>query len=101
MSNPTANKHAGRKFQSYVAQKVGGKSVGTIEGQDIEHPLFSIECKKRKSFVGVKFMQQAFRNCPAHKVPLVIVHVTGQYHEDDLVMMRFKDWEDWHGKLAK
>lgn len=97
--NPTSNKHAGRKFQSHIAQKLGGKSVGTIEGQDVEHPIWSIECKKRKAFIGQKFMTQCVKNCPANKTPLVVVHVTGERHENDLVMMRFSDWEEWFGKM--
>jgi len=98
--NPcTSNKRAGRAYQQKMAKRLGGKSVGTIEGQDIEHPYLSIECKKRKSFVGQSFMDQAVRNCPEGKTPVVIVHVTGQRHESDLVMMRLKDWEDWYGEL--
>ena len=97
--NPTSNKHAGRKFQAHIAGKLGGKSVGTIEGQDVEHPLFSIECKKRKAWAGVAFMEQCVRNCPEGKTPLVIVHVTGQRHENDQVIMRFSDFEEWHGKV--
>jgi len=97
--NPcTSNKRAGRAYQQKMAKRLGGKSVGTIEGQDIEHAIWSIECKKRKSFVGQSFMDQAVRNCPEGKTPLVIVHVTGQRHESDLVMMRLKDWEDLYGK---
>jgi hypothetical protein len=94
MTNPTANKRAGRLYQTYIAQKLGGKSVGTIEGQDVEHPLYSIECKKRKAFIGQKFMEQCVRNCPRGKIPLVIVHVTNQRHEDDFVMMRLADFEE-------
>ncbi len=97
--NPTSNKHAGRKFQSHIAKVLGGKSVGTIEGQDIEHPIWSIECKKRKAFAGQPFMDQCVRNCPKDKTPLVIVHITGERHENDLVMMRFADWQEWHGRI--
>lgn len=100
MGNTTANKRAGRAFQSHIAKTLGGKSVGTIEGQDVEHPLWSVECKKRKAFAGQPFMQQAIRNCPEGKTPIVVVHVTGDRHSDDLVMMRFKDWQDWFGTLA-
>ena len=94
--NPTANKRAGRAYQSYLAKRLGGKSVGTIEGQDIEHPIFSIEAKKRATFGGTKFMEQCVRNCPANKTPLVVVHVTNTSHDTDLVMMRLKDFEDWY-----
>jgi len=97
MSLCVANKRAGRKYQTYLANRLGGKSVGTIEHQDIEHPIWSIEAKKRKAFLGKKFMQQAVKNAPEDKTPIVIVHVTGDSHDDDLVMMRLKDFEEWYG----
>jgi hypothetical protein len=97
--NPTPNKRAGRKYQSYLANRLGGKSVGTIEPQDISHPIWSIEAKKRKTFAGQKFMQQAVKNCPADKTPIAIVHITGDSHNDDIVMMRLKDWEEWYGRI--
>jgi len=96
--NPNSNKHAGRKYQSKLAKMLGGKSVGTIEGQDIEHPLWSIEAKKRKAFVACEWMDQCRRNCPDGKTPVLIVHVTGKRHNEDLVIMTLEHWRDWHGK---
>jgi hypothetical protein len=94
-----SNKKAGRAYQSTIAKRMGGKSVGTIEGQDIEHPLFSIECKKRKAFVATNWMEQCISNAPEGKTPLLLVHVTGQRHKDDLAIMRLADFEDWLGKV--
>jgi len=93
------NKAQGRKVQAKIAKMIGGKSVGTIEGQDIEHPLWSGETKHRKTFIGNTFMNQAVKNCPENKTPIVIVHTLNQRFEKSLVMMRFSDWEDWFGKL--
>ena len=55
------NKAQGRKVQTKIARMVGGKSVGTIEGQDIEHSVFSVETKHRKTFIGNTFMNQIGR----------------------------------------
>jgi hypothetical protein len=93
------NKRQGRAVQSKMAKRIGGKNVGTIEGQDVSHPIFSGEIKNRKKFVGNTFMAQAVRNCPEGKVPIVIVHETGQRHNNNLVMIRLKDWEDLYGDL--
>jgi len=93
------NKRQGRAVQSKMAKRLGGKSVGTIEGQDIEHSVFSVEVKHRKKFVGNTFMNQAVKNCPKGKVPLVIVHELNQRFDKSLVMIRLKDWEDWYGKF--
>jgi len=95
------NKAQGRKVQTKVAKMIGGKSVGTIEGQDVEHPIWSIETKHRKKFIGNTFMNQAVKNCPEGKTPLVIVHELNQRHKNSLVLMRFFDWEEWFGKITK
>jgi len=99
--NLTSNKRAGRKYQTTIANIIGGKSVGTIEGQDISHEIWSVEAKKRKSFVAVNWMNQCIRNCPEGKTPVVMVHITGKRHETDLVIMTLKDWTDWHGYQIK
>lgn len=97
--NPTSNKYAGRGFQTYIANMFGGKAVGTIEGQDVEHPVFSIECKKRKAFVARKWMEQCKKNSPHKKVSLVIVHVTKESHKRDLVLMELEDFKQLHKPL--
>lgn len=86
------NKHQGRKVQSVHAKMLNGKSVGTIEGQDISHAIFSGESKHRKAFVGQTFMNQAIKNCPVGKIPITIVHILRQNHENDLVMIQMKDF---------
>ena len=93
------NKAQGRKVQSKFAKMLGGKSVGTIEGQDVEHEIWSAEIKHRKKFIGNTFMAQAVKNCPEGKVPLVIVHELNQRLEKSLVMMCYLDWQDWFGKI--
>ena len=95
------NKRQGRAVQSKMAKRLGGKSVGTIEGQDISHSVFSVEVKHRKKFVGNTFMNQAVKNSPEGKVPLVIVHELNQRFDKALVMIRMKDWEEWYGKFER
>ena len=93
------NKNEGKRVQALLVRRLGGKNVGTIENQDGSHPIWSIEIKKRKTFIGVGFMEQAIRNSPEGKTPLVVVHQTGQRHDNDLVMMRLGDFEDWFGRV--
>lgn len=96
-----SNKRSGRGYQYKIAKRLGGKSVGTIEGQDITVDTmiggktlqFSFEAKKRKSFIGQTFMVQAIKNCPQDRIPLVIVHETGQFHDNDILLIRLLDWE--------
>jgi hypothetical protein len=46
-------------------------------------------------------MNQAVKNSPAGKVPLVIVHELNQRFDKALVMIRMKDWEDFYGRFSR
>lgn len=97
------NKRQGRAVQSKLARRLGGKSVGTIERQDISFndpaKPWSVEAKHRKKFLGDTFMAQAVKNCPKGKTPLVVVHTLNQNFNNSLVLIRLKDWENWYGKI--
>ncbi len=93
------NRQRGKATERAVAKRLDGKRVGVMGGEDVEHPIFSIEVKSRKAFVATDWMAQSARNCPEGKVPLVVVHVTGQRHTEDMVILRMKDFEDFLGKL--
>ncbi len=56
--------------------------------------MFSIECKSRKKFVATGWMNQAIKNNKDNKIPLVIVHVRNQRHDNDIVLLRLKDFKD-------
>lgn len=96
----TNNRRAGKQYERVMAKRMGAKRIGVLGKEDLEHPIWSIEAKKRRAFAGAVFMDQAVRNCPEGKTPVVMVHVTGQRHGNDLVMMRLADWEQWFGTLA-
>lgn len=95
------NKAQGRAIQSKLAKRTGGDNIGTLGGEDIHFhdKPWSIEAKHCKKFVGAKFMEQAEKNAPKGKTPIVIVHTLNQRMSKALVMIRLSDWEDWYGKL--
>ena len=97
--NPAKNRQRGKATERAVAKLTGGKRIGILGNDDVQAGLWSIEVKDRVRFIGATFMQQAIRNCPKDKTPLVVVHVTGQRHADDLVMIRLADWLDYYGPL--
>lgn len=68
------------------------KRIGVLGAEDLMHPVYSIEAKSCKEFVGSKWMEQAFRNKPAGRIPIVIIHVRGTRHTNDLVLIRLSDW---------
>jgi hypothetical protein len=96
------NKSQGRAVQSKLAKILGGDNVGTLGGEDIHfHELpWSVEAKHCKAFVGNKFMEQAKKNAPKGKTPIVIVHTKNQRFSKSIVMIRLSDWEDFYGKIT-
>lgn len=73
--------------------------MGILGKHDIESENFGIEVKDREKSALHGFMEQAVRNCPEGKTPMVIVHLHGGNHEDNIVCMRLKDWRDWFGRF--
>ena len=96
-----ANRKRGKQNEREIAKRLQGQRVGIFGGEDISHPLFSIECKSRKRFVAEAWMQQAERNTPSEKTPLLIVHITNARRSRDMVMMRMSDFEDFLGRIMK
>lgn len=91
------NRDRGKAHEKYIAKALGGTRIGTMGGEDVHMDSpWSIECKSRKAFVACGWMEQAKRNSKG-KTPLVIVHVHESKHDEDLVMIRLKDWKDWYG----
>jgi len=92
--NVKRNKRQGRRIQSKIAAITGGRSVGTIEGQDVSYhdKPWSCEVKHRQTFIGNTFMDQAVRNAPEGKTPIVIVHKKNQRLMESLVIIRLTDW---------
>jgi hypothetical protein len=95
------NRSRGKCAERAVAKKLGGKRTGTMGGEDIHvDGPYSIEVKSRQKFVATGWMDQCVRN--AHgKTPIVVVHVLGRNHDNDLVIMRMGDYVDWYGRLGK
>jgi hypothetical protein len=94
------NRNRGKSAERAVAKMVGGKRIGVLCGEDVQHPLFSFEVKSRQTFVASNWMSQAKGHCPAGKTPAVVVHVHGKRHNDDMVILQMSDFEDWLGKVT-
>ena len=101
MTDPSKNRQRGKATERAIAKRLGGIRRGILGGHDIDCGAWAVEVKDRVNFVGNTFMQQAERNCPPGKTPLVVVHQTGRRHADDLVMLRLSDWLDLHGPLVR
>ncbi len=97
--NPGGNRRRGKDAERALAKRLKGQRTGVLGGEDISHPLLSIEVKSRTRFAGERFMAQAKRHCNG-KIPAVIIHVTGRPHGHDLVMLELRDFEDLFGKVV-
>lgn len=97
--NPAGNRRRGKDAERALAKRLKGRRTGVLGGEDISHPLLSIEVKSRSWFAGDKFMAQAKRNSNG-KIPVVIVHIKNRSHDHDLVMMELRDFEDLFGKIG-
>lgn len=87
------NRKRAKEVERRLAKKLGGRRVGILGQEDIEHERFSIEVKSRKKFVAEAWMKQAEKNAKG-KIPIVIVHVTGKHHENDYVIIKLKDFKE-------
>ncbi|MEO5357717.1 MAG: hypothetical protein H7844_10520, partial [Nitrospirae bacterium YQR-1] len=96
---PIKNRNRGKTTERAIAKRISGDRRGVLGGEDISHPVFSVEVKSRQKFVASEWMSQAIRNAPEGKTPLVVVHVNGQRHDNDLVVIRMRDFEDYNGRL--
>lgn len=87
-----------------IAKRLGGKRSGP-QGQacaDVVHPVLSIECKERKSLPLwlMHAMGQAEDAASGGKLPAVVLHQLGRRHDEDLVVVRLKDFERMTNELS-
>lgn len=98
---PSRNRQRGKETARAIARKLGGQRLGILGGEDVSHPLFSIEVKSRVHFTGDGFLDQAERHSPADRTPIAVVHLVGRDHGKDVVLMRLADFEDFLGKVER
>ncbi len=85
-----------------IAKRFNGKRIGNSGSNtaDVVAKGVSIEVKMRRVLPKwiVDAVEQACRNAIPGTMPFVVLHQTGDRHDDDIVCMRLSDFEDWHGK---
>lgn len=91
------NRQRGKRAERMVASRMKGKRVGILGNEDVHHPLYSIEVKARARCAVVPWMEQCERNAGHGKIPLLVVHIHGTRHTDNLCVIRMKDLEDITG----
>lgn len=86
------NRNRGKNHEKRTAKALGACRIGIMGGEDCWSTMYSIECKSVKKFVGIKWFAQCDMNNKDKKIPMVVVHQTGLQGDNDIIMLRRKDY---------
>jgi len=85
-----------------VAKLLHGRRNGATgrNTPDVENTTFAVECKHRKSLPAWLWqaVDQARRNAPDGKLPLVVLHE--KFRKRRLVVLDLSDFLEWYGEVA-
>lgn len=94
--------------RSYDSEKAAehlfkARRVGTMGGEDAFNRTFSIETKSFQSPPKAlqDWMEQAQRNCPENRMPMVYLHKMRQKRDEDWVIMKVGDFKKVFEKLLE
>jgi len=90
-----------KQVERAVAERLNGKRQGATgrTGPDVIGSWFVAEIKHRKRLpVWLRGALAQANGGAGDRLPLVILHEAGQRHDNDLVMMRLADFENWFGE---
>jgi len=90
----TTRQRRGSQHERATAAAFGGERIAGVGRRDVSCERWSIECKARehlpKWLTGA--MEQAERQRRPDTVALVVLHALGDMHDDDLVVLRRKEF---------
>lgn len=89
------NRRRGKRNEQALARRLGAKRLGILGKEDLHWGAFSVETKERKKLpiFLTKSYEQAIRNAPNGKIPLLIFHELGKRRNSDLVVMDLISFE--------
>ena len=87
----------GNALERYIARRLGGRRVEHYGGEDVAHEWLSIECKERQGIPQwlTQAVAQALAYAGQGKLAIAVLHELNRSHDEDLVVMRLKDFEEW------
>lgn len=85
-----------KKFERRIALQLGGRRIGVLGGEDVEHKILSGECKLLKKLPAwlLDVYLQSYRNCPEGKIPFCCVKQKGKNDKNAFVILRFGDFKE-------
>jgi hypothetical protein len=87
------NRNRGKRAERAVVQRLGGKRMGVLGGEDVQHPFYSIEVKSREKHAIFKVLKQCEDNNKDNKIPLIVIHEHNKPHDRDLVCLKMEEFE--------
>jgi hypothetical protein len=93
-----------KETERTVAKRLGGTRVGPsgTSTADVVNDHLAVECKHRKSLpvLITAAMAQAVGAARDGQTPIVVLHEKGKRHDNDIVCMRLKDYQDLYGSVG-
>lgn len=90
----TTRQRRGSQHERATAAAFGGERIAGVGRRDVSCERWSIECKSRETLPKwlTGAMEQAERQRRPDTVALVVLHALGDNHNDDLVILRRKEF---------
>lgn len=86
-----------------VAKRLNGRRVGPsgTSTADVVNDHLSVECKHRKRLPSwlASAMAQSVAAAGDGQLPIVVLHEAGKRHDDDYVVIRLRDYQQWYGDV--
>ena len=91
-----------KRSESDIAKRLGGRRnpvVGRSDVPDVETDWLAVEVKSRSTIpTWLKAaLKQARAGAKRDQLALVVLHEKNHAHNDDLVLLRLRDFEAWFG----
>lgn len=97
-----------KKFERELARDMGTERIpvtGERNGADFETPMFRFQAKRRKDCMPqeiLRWIDEAQLAAVAEgkgRVPVVVIQRRGCNRREAVVLLRWADWRDLHGKV--
>jgi len=91
-----------KRNEREIASRLGGQRIpvsGRAGKPDIDHKWLAVEVKlKRRLPIWLKSaLFQAEVAARPGQLPVTILHELGARHDDDIVLVRLRDFREWFG----
>jgi len=96
--------HSWKNTERAIANRLRGERLpvsGRGQQADVQTAWLAVEVKHRKALPAwLKLaLRQAVSAAGLNRLPIVVLHEHGQRHDEDIVCLTLKDFEDWFGEI--